>query len=211
MALPTTMELPTYCVYREIRPDGSVDLAAPLHFFPPLGSDELFDALRSKFPHLKSHSERVGQASMQFFLEEDLSQFPTPLAPPSSTNVSPWEPSLPSFCSETSAWSSPDAFDPATPHSSPLSHPLSRQQSMATSATAPTSATPPALERMTSVFTLADYPQPKQHVRRKMTDQEKADYRQRRLAKACEKCAKRKRKVALPFSVSRSITYSSHL
>jgi hypothetical protein len=51
---------------------------------------------------------------------------------------------------------------------------------------------------MTSVFSLSTTEQPKQRVRRKMTPDEKADYRKRRIVKACESCSKRKRKVGLP-------------
>jgi len=53
---------------------------------------------------------------------------------------------------------------------------------------------PPALEQMTGVFSISSTDQPKQRVRRKMTEAEKIDYRKRRMVKACEKCQKRKRK-----------------
>lgn len=47
---------------------------------------------------------------------------------------------------------------------------------------------------MTSVFSLSSQTQPKTRVRRKMTETEKIEYRKRRIVKACDKCAKRKRK-----------------
>jgi hypothetical protein len=50
---------------------------------------------------------------------------------------------------------------------------------------------------MTSVFSLSTSEQPKQRVRRKMTEAEKVEYRKRRIVKACDKCSKRKRKVRL--------------
>nr|POF01043.1 hypothetical protein CFP56_20991 [Quercus suber] len=77
---------------------------------------------------------------------------------------------------------------------------------MSQAATAPTphgsstGATPAALEQMTGVFSLSTTAQPKQRVRRKMTEDEKAEYRARRIVKACDKCARRKRKVS-PASV----------
>ncbi len=194
MAATQFVEMPSYIIYRNTQPGQLVDLAAPLEFWPPMGSDELFDALRSKFPHLKTHSERVGQATVEFFLEEDMSQFSTPQTA-TSANVSPWEASLPSFCSEASTWSSPDGIGPATPSLTPQSSSLSRQESVSTSFCAQNGDIPPALEQMTSVFSLGDSAQPKQHVRRKMTESEKIEYRKRRVVKACDKCAKRKRKV----------------
>ena len=50
---------------------------------------------------------------------------------------------------------------------------------------------------MTSVFSLSTSEQPKQRIRRKMTEAEKVEYRKRRIVKACDKCSKRKRKVRL--------------
>ena len=53
---------------------------------------------------------------------------------------------------------------------------------------------PKSLDQMTGVFSLATTSQPKQRIRRKMTDAEKIEYRKRRIVKACDKCAQRKRK-----------------
>lgn len=72
---------------------------------------------------------------------------------------------------------------------------MSRQPSVAGPPTTPSNTTPPALEQMTGVFSLSDSTQPKQRVRRKMTEAEKMEYRKRRIIKACDKCSKRKRKV----------------
>jgi hypothetical protein len=51
---------------------------------------------------------------------------------------------------------------------------------------------------MTSVFSLSTSEQPKQRMRRKMTESEKIEYRKRRIVKACDTCSKRKRKVKNP-------------
>ncbi|KAJ9619823.1 hypothetical protein H2203_008094 [Taxawa tesnikishii (nom. ined.)] len=106
-----------------------------------------------------------------------------------SSAASPWS-SYPS-ASSSSAFSSPDLLGWATPASlaSPAAQPatLSRQPTRST-------ASPPALDQMTSVFSLSSQTQPKTRVRRKMTETEKIEYRKRRIVKACDKCAKRKRK-----------------
>jgi hypothetical protein len=58
----------------------------------------------------------------------------------------------------------------------------------------PVDRSPQSLDAMTGVFSVSTGAQPKQRTRRKMTEAEKVDYRNRRIAKACDKCAKRKRK-----------------
>ena len=204
MTLPSDVAMPTYFIYRDTPVGTPVDTTAPLLFWPPKDSDELFDALRAKYPHLQKHSERMREAVLEFLIEEQqfqqlqTEQLPTPQTM-DSTMTSPWLTYMQSMSSDTSTWSSPDMLGLATPSfgNSPQPQPqapsLSRQQSIAT---APSDQTPPALEQMTGVFSLSDAAQPKQRVRRKMTEAEKVEYRKRRIVKACEKCAKRKRKVS---------------
>lgn len=194
--------MPSYIIYRDIPADQPFDITAPLAFFPAKDSDELFDALRVKYPHLRTHSERTRQAVIEYLMQEEtfpssLDQLPTPQTAP-SLNYSPWEASMQSMSSESSTWSSPELFDLATPlfgnSPQPQSQALTRQHSTSTAAPSVAQSTPPALEQMTGVFSLADHSQPKQRVRRKMTEAEKAEYRRRRIVKACDKCSKRKRK-----------------
>ena len=203
MALPTEIPMPSYFIYRDTAEGQCVDPTAPLVFWPPKDSDELFDALRAKYPHLRTHSERMREVVIEFLLEEQqVPQLPTEeLSTPQMTNsttTSPWQASMQSMSSGSSTWSSPEIFDLATPtfgnSPQPQTQQLSRQLSTATTATIPNNPTPPALENMTGVFSLSDSTQPKQRVRRKMTEAEKVEYRKRRIVKACDKCAKRKRK-----------------
>lgn len=203
MALPTEVPMPSYIIYRDTAPDRPMDPTAPLVFWPEKDSDELFDALRAKYPLLRAHSERMREAVIEFLMEErqlsdvQTEQLPTPQTAHSNL-TSPWQASMPSMTSESSTWSSPELFDLATPTFGNSPQPqlpqLSRQVSTATTATAPGTQSPPALEHMTGVFSLSDVAQPKQRVRRKMTEAEKVEYRKRRIVKACDKCAKRKRK-----------------
>lgn len=200
MSMPNDFAMPTYVIYRETQPGQPFDPAAQLGFWPAKGSDELFDALRVKYPQYGSHAERMRQAVIEFLMEEQsmqTEQLPTPQTA-NSTMTSPWQASMQSMSSDTSTWSSPELFDLATPSfgnsPQPQAIPLSRQQSTATSTANTTNSTPPAIEQMTGVFSLSDAAQPKQRVRRKMTEAEKVEYRKRRIVKACDKCSKRKRK-----------------
>ncbi|KAM0722765.1 hypothetical protein Q7P37_002207 [Cladosporium fusiforme] len=203
MAMPTDIpasQAPSYIIYRDAPPGELYDPTAPLAFFPPKDSDELFDALRAKYPHLKSHSERMRDATIEFLLEERqaeaLSATVSPAMPSlydSMADTSPWQQSWPSASMTT--LSSPDMTNFATPAfgDSPKSNipQLARQQS---SAATPSESQTPAIDQMTSVFSLSTSEQPKQRVRRKMTEAEKVEYRKRRIVKACDKCSKRKRK-----------------
>ncbi|KAI7212032.1 hypothetical protein KC333_g7336 [Hortaea werneckii] len=211
------MDMPNYdgyFIYRDTQPGQPFDPASPPVFFPPKDSDELFDALRAKYPHTKSHSERMRDAIIEFLLNErETEQMQASTSPAASFNegaaATPWHaPSWPSVVSSgtTSTFSSPDTLDLATPSFGMSPFPQSvqpnRHPSMAASTTTTSpSATenapdlsPPALEQMTGVFSISSTDQPKQRVRRKMTEAEKIDYRKRRVVKACEKCQKRKRK-----------------
>ncbi|KAM3425329.1 hypothetical protein BST61_g7276 [Cercospora zeina] len=196
MALPTDTPFsvtPTYVIYRDLQPGEPFDPTSALLFFPPKGSDELFDALRLAFPHLKTHSERMRDAIIQFLLDERQDE-QLHASPAMTMDTAPTWPSV-SSSGSASVFSSPDLLDLPTPTSfeaSPQAQApqLSREPSAAT----PSKTTPPSLEQMTGVFSLSAEAQPKQRVRRKMTDAEKAEYRKRRIVKACDKCAKRKRK-----------------
>lgn len=192
--------VPSYFIYRDVVEGQPYDPTATLSFFPPKDSDELFDALRARYPHLKSHSERMRDATIEFLLQErdaeTLSANVSPEMPSlydsmndSVNDTSPWQQSWPSASITT--LSSPEMTNLATPAfgNSPHIPNLTKQHS--------SSATPqtPAIDQMTSVFSLSTSEQPKQRVRRKMTEAEKVEYRKRRIAKACDKCSKRKRKV----------------
>ncbi|KAK3684367.1 hypothetical protein LTR37_020343 [Vermiconidia calcicola] len=199
----TEMAMPSYIIYRDVTAGQSIDPTAPLAFFPPKDSDELFDALRTKYPHLRTHSERMRDAVLEFLLEETqlplapMEQLPTPQTA-HSTTTSPWQASMQSMSSDSSTWSSPDLLGLATPSfgnsPQPQAPSLTRYSSTATTSTGTSESTPPAIDQMTGVFSLSEATQPKQRVRRKMTEAEKVEYRKRRIVKACDKCSRRKRK-----------------
>ncbi|KAK5117050.1 hypothetical protein LTR62_006771 [Meristemomyces frigidus] len=201
---PHTLDMPSYFIYRDTPLGPAFDPAAQPIFFPAKDSDELFDALRIAFPHVKSHSERMRDAMIKFLLEERLAeQAHNAIAETAAATPAMWQQSWPSMSSSgtSSSWSSPEALDLATPtfglSPGPMAPPpLTRQYSTAPSVTTasyePTS--PAALEDMTGVFSISATGQPKQKIRRKMTEAEKVEYRIRRTVKACDKCAKRKRK-----------------
>ncbi|KAH0360564.1 hypothetical protein KCU65_g9338, partial [Aureobasidium melanogenum] len=196
MDMSTQIPMVGYFIYR------SSEQADPtaLEFCPPKGSDELFFALKTAFPHVKTHSDRMRNAVIDFLkqeLNEEQSQMTTPVIPLEADlscdipTESPWWPSMDSTASTLS---SPDLFNLATPASMSSSHAptMSRQNSSSQSST--TQKAKPGLEEMTGVFSLSSTSQPKTRVRRKMTEAEKLEYRKRRIVKACDSCSKRKRK-----------------
>ncbi|KAK6438120.1 hypothetical protein LTR95_005680 [Oleoguttula sp. CCFEE 5521] len=199
MELPTNNQMTAaYFIYR----DTSVACengTAPLAFFPAKDSDELFDALRAKYSHIKSHADRVREATIEFFMEEQasltVSTAPStvPAMYETTADLSPWQQSWPSESMTT--LSSPETMSLSTP--SFYEYPAAQQTPQVRHSSAGLSssvASPRALENMTSVFSLSTSEQPKQRVRRKMTEAEKVEYRKRRIVKACEKCKARKRK-----------------
>ena len=202
--MPIDMSVPGYFIYRDTQLVGETfDPTAPPVFFPPTDSDDLFDALRAKYPGLKTHSERMRDAIIEFLIEErDAEQFVMPSAQTNLDILSPWQgsQSWPSMSNgSTSTFNSPETLALATPTFEPSPGgqlpQLTRQYSTAASMMmASAGTTPPALEQMTSSFSVSSVDQPKQRLRRKMTEAEKQEYRQRRIVKACDKCQKRKRK-----------------
>lgn len=206
MAVPFTNDAISYIVYRDIAPGEPFDPTSPLLFFPPKGSDELFDALRVAFPNVKTHAERMRDAIIKYLLEErhdEQLQLPQPSPAMTLNDVPAAWPTLTPETSlssgSTSMFSSPDMLNFETPASfthspqpqAPAQAPqMTRQASVTTSA----DQSPPSLDQMTGVFSLSTSAQPKQRIRRKMTEAEKVEYRKRRIVKACSKCAARKRK-----------------
>ncbi|EME83535.1 uncharacterized protein MYCFIDRAFT_174964 [Pseudocercospora fijiensis CIRAD86] len=175
---PWTDTTPTYFVYRDIPAGEPFDPTSPLLFFPPKGSDELFDALRLAFPHLKTHSERLRDAIIKYLLEERHDeQTQVSPAPAPAMDMSVAWPSV-SSSGSASMLSSPEMLDMSTPAYSPqpTAPQLTRQASVATSS----QQSPPSLDQMTNVFSLSTSTLPKQRVRRKMTEAEKVEYRKRR-------------------------------
>ena len=179
------MATPNFFIYRAATPGESFDPTAAIQFWPAKDSDELFDALRMAYPLAKTHSERMRDAVIDFLVKErDMEQARTAMTSTPST----WSQSWPSHSSSSSNLSSPDLIDLATPASvaSPMPT-LSRQPSKS-------SAGRSSMEQMTGVFSLSSNSHTRSHIRRKMTDTEKAEYRKRRLVRACDQCQKRKRK-----------------
>ncbi|KAK3678978.1 hypothetical protein LTR78_001431 [Recurvomyces mirabilis] len=192
-------------VITRIVPGKPYDPTSPPVFYPAKDSDELFDALRTAFPHVKSHPERMRDAMIKFLMEErQAEQMQPAFAPTAATTPVTFQQTWPSMSSSgtSSTWSSPETLDLATPifgmSPGPMAPPpLTRQYSTAPSVAAPSTAdstSPVAIEDMTTVFSISTTGQPKQRVRRRMTEAEKAEYRKRRIVKACDSCSRRKRK-----------------
>lgn len=203
--MDASVSTPTYYIYRE---GQSTDPTAPLTFAPAKGSDELFFALKAAFPAYSTHSERMREAVIQFLLNEQSAPVSaSPVAQPAASfSAPPWQTS--NTCSPNSSWitasSSSSASDgsPVMDTSSTMGQPISRTSttdapsfSRHDSQASVVSESPPSMEQMTGVFSLSNHVAPtKTRVRRKMTDAERREYRKRRQVRACESCAKRKRK-----------------
>lgn len=185
-------DLPTYIVYRDVRPGEPFDPSAPLHFLPPKDSDELFDALRLAFPYLKTHSERLRDATIKFLLEEQQAYNNSPPTPASVTTQPATQTFPVSQPSTASGSNTLNVWNHATIGTKGKFKHMPSTQSSSQSSSLLTKDMPPQ-EDMTGVFSISSV-QPKQHQRRRMTENEKAEYRRRRMAKACDKCARRKRK-----------------
>ncbi|KAF2167103.1 hypothetical protein M409DRAFT_22537 [Zasmidium cellare ATCC 36951] len=200
---PDDTGMPTYMIYRDVRPGEPFDPSAPLHFLPPKDSDELFDALRFAFPHLKTHSERLRDATIKFLLEEQHAYTATP-PPPAPVTAQPVPQTLTASATPTASTSSStlNVWNHATVGTKGKFKHVPSSTSGSQPSSLLTKDMPPQ-EDMTGVFSISSV-QPKQHQRRRMTEKEKADYRKRRMIKACDKCAKRKRKCIHNFAGSMS-------
>ncbi|KAI4724248.1 hypothetical protein E4T49_08033 [Aureobasidium sp. EXF-10728] len=196
MALSTQIPMVGYFIYRS----GEQADPTALEFCPPKGSDELFFALKTAYPHVKTHSDRMRNAVIEFLkqeLNEEQSQMTTPIVPMEADlsydipTESPWWPSMDSTASTLS---SPDLFNLATPASMSSSQAPTMSRQNSSSQPSSIQKAKPGLEEMTGVFSLSSTSQPKTRVRRKMTESEKLEYRKRRIVKACDSCSKRKRK-----------------
>jgi hypothetical protein len=195
MDFSTDIPMLGYFIYR------SGDQADPtaLEFCPPKGSDELHDALRIAYPHVKTHSDRMRNAVIEF-LKQELTDEQNHMAASVTSldnNISTYNSwhSWPSIDSTASTLSSPDTLYLPTPASMTLSYtPSMSRQNSTSQANTTTPKTKTGLEEMTSVFSLSSTSQPKTHVRRKMTESELVEYRKRRIVKACDSCKARKRK-----------------
>ncbi|TKX23716.1 hypothetical protein C1H76_4233 [Elsinoe australis] len=196
MDLFQDVNTPTYYIYRDGASTEAFDPTSPLQFFPPKDSDELFFALRTAFPHVATHSERMRNAVIEFLMNEGQAQVASaqtsPLMPMDSTSFgsttgSPYSPYISMTSSSSSSDNSPRL---SAPSPAVQAGPIQRTQSQ--SSVAPSQSG--GLDQMTSVFSLTSHAQPKMRTRRKMTEAEKAEYRKRRSAGACKSCSARKRK-----------------
>ncbi|KAK5016670.1 hypothetical protein LTR60_002297, partial [Cryomyces antarcticus] len=173
----------------------SYDPTAPLQFDPPKGSDELFFALMIAYPQGPTHSERMRAAVIDFLMNEktadDFAEMAAVFDYSNSTS--------PSYSSQSTSGDS--SFLGSLPNSTTSNSPSNENRfaEHQASRAPPTDVGPsvnptPSLQTMTSVWSVSEKVQPKMRSRRKMTEHEKVEYRQRRVMRACENCSKRKRK-----------------
>ena len=167
----------------------AADPAARLEFYPPIGSDELHDALKRAYPHLPSLQARMREAVIEFYLtEQDPFRQLLHYTPDTTMNVSPSN-----LSSNESSFVS-TAYTPPAMESTPSSSEV-------------TSSSTPSQQDLMNVWTLPTSTQTKIHKRRNMTADEKIKYKAKRLAGACNDCRRRRRRVRTEsgflFSVTR--------
>jgi hypothetical protein len=171
------------------RASASSEDPTALEFFPPKGSDELYEALKEAFPFEANLAARMRAAVIEFLLQEQQADQLTPV----STEYLPSPQST--FISSTTM---PSPAIGASQEPSP-----SRRQSAAT-----------GQEALMDVWSLPNKPQAKIHTRRTMTSEEKKAYKQKRLIGACADCKRRRRKVCSDLIALTSIaltTYSASI
>ncbi|TKA71327.1 hypothetical protein B0A49_05371 [Cryomyces minteri] len=167
----------------------------PLQFDPPKGSDELFFALMIAYPQGPTHSERMRAAVIDFLMNEKTAEDFAETAAVFDHSKS----DSPSYSSQSTFGDS--SFLGSLPNSTTSNSPSNENRftDHQASKAPPTDVGPsvnptPSLQTMTSVWSVSEKVQPKMRSRRKMTEHEKVEYRQRRVMRACENCSKRKRK-----------------
>jgi hypothetical protein len=179
--------------------------AMGLDFFPPKGSDELHEALREYYPHLKNLQARMQAAVIEFYVEQN--SIDAAIMSPQSPEEYFASPNSTSF---TSSISTPQTQPLQVQYPSPISVPSSAVTGPTSPASAPVSATtePPKQADLMTVWTLTSNPDARIHKRRNMTDAEKLAYKQKRLEGACADCKRRRRKCVHSSGSSSSITSS---
>lgn len=166
------------------RVGDAADPTARLEFYPPMGSDELHDALKRTYPHLPSLQARMREAVIEFYLTEQNphNEF-LHFTPDTTISISPNHLSS-NESSFISTVYTPPAME-STPNSSEA-----------------TSSSTPSQQDLMNVWTLSTSTQTKIHKRRNMTAEEKIKYKAKRLVGACNDCRRRRRKVRIKSDCS---------
>lgn len=163
---------------------SSYDPAQGIEWMPPKESDELFEALRAAFPGRKTHRERMCEALMQFLaseLEQDSNSKELPVVAQSDASKSLQASKRPAFSAEA------NHID-----NSNLS-PIARQEHGSEPKTG-VRRSGKDWEDMTVVWKSNVGLTKGARPRRMMTEEERTDYRMRRVRGACVSCKRKKRK-----------------
>jgi hypothetical protein len=188
----------------------SSDLYAHLEFFPPLDSDELFDALREFYPIIRSHKDRLCKAVIDFYeriltqskIEPAWDNRRLPLPPMAPSNLGPPGPSssASSPCNTRDCIALLQVSTPSAPANSSVPATPAGKQAMLPRITRD-GALPGSSDHrskmvsMISAFSANGAIELKRGAKRPLSELERKDYRHMRHVGACEKCRKRKRKV----------------
>lgn len=179
---------------------GNPDVFEHIEFWPPRGSSELYQALQRLYPHIPTHSGRMGRAVMDFYDGND------PCITAISDNI--FTPSsFEGYFFDVNDFNDSPIYLPQQDFPTYIPSNISYATTSSRSVTPDTPETTdapendgpdevPAMNTMLGWFSITLPGQAKGRIRRPMTAKEKADYRQIREKGACETCKKRKRKVS---------------
>jgi hypothetical protein len=191
-------------IFRAQSSDGNIDPLSKFCFQPPLESDELFDALRIAYPELKTHTERKKRAVLDFLVkerEDDLRALDAMVNPEQSTaaqlpmgafgqtNTVHQQLIISTDASNLSPTQSRSSNSDYSPRNDSFNQPS--PAFLPTPSSTTSKATAPAFQ----VWDPSSDKPVKLHSRRRMTDQEKEEYRRRRILGSCDSCKQKRRKV----------------
>lgn len=184
--------------------NGSYDPCAGIEWQPPRDSDELFEALRNAFPERKTHRERMCEALVEFLAGElgakDKNELGKETTMKMVEQVGSGEVAKKSLLMSKKPLFRAHVF----PSTAKTGVDSKAGEAIGTMATA-TAVKIRDWDDMTVVwksdvgFTKGARP------RRMMNEDERADYRMRRVRGACVACKRKKRKVACLLSSTQSI------
>lgn len=161
--------------------------AGGIEFFPPRDSDALFDALRAAFPSGKSHLERMVDAVKDFLVSERTDV--------STSGSSPYATSAAVNGLGDATWDTESGSDRHTdvPEGRTGKGRSKGKQS--------------EVNRMTTVWSSKSGDQYHYRARRTMTEEERKDYRIKRVIGVCQGCKRRKRKVGFYLPSPTIVSY----
>lgn len=188
---------PSQCIHRFREAEEEEPPWAGIRFLHEVGSDELSELLKSRYPSLLKHRQRKFMAVYDFFRSE-LLRIGLPSIDDSSINDGAEDSRMSNPPSDADMFHGPfqstSGWQTAVPSSNESPRLMERPRSSATQPHSP-GIGPSGSGPSTYVFSLVDGRQHLQRTKKKMSIKEREDYRRTRERGACPKCKRLKAKV----------------